>query len=300
MSLLLGFDIGGTNVKYMVCDSNLNKIDKGFFPTNSKKGINNLINNVYLIIEKIQNKYNEKIDSIGIGCTGPIDIETGIIENPYTLPGFENQSIKKLLKQKIEIPVYIDNDANTAHLGEIYFSKSKINNSVMLTFGTGVGCSVRINNSFLRTNGLKHSEIGHMFVSKPNTLQQCYCGKVCCAENTLSGTSLNRDSLNLFNLKPEEVFENPNSKEKQIFIQNIKDSLFEFVFQLSIIFEPEEVIIGGGLQDFYGKYLIYDLQKRLNKFRNVFGKTKIIMTQLKNDSGAFGAICTILENKKGK
>lgn len=299
MSLLLGFDIGGTNIKYMISEENLVIIEKGSFPTESIQGMNYLINNLTSIHHKAENKYKDKVLAIGIGCTGPLDIETGIIKNPYTLPGLEDQSFQKELEKKLGIKVYLDNDANTAHLGEIYKSKHKLFNSIMLTFGTGVGCSIRTNNEFLRINGFTHPEIGHTIVSTTNSQKKCYCG-IYCAENILSGTALNRDALHLFNLTPEEIFDNIDTNEKRIFVKNIKRAFYELVLHLSIIFEPEEVIVGGGMQPFYSKYLIPELNTTVTNMKPIFGGTNIISAKSTNESGCFGAICSIIENQKRK
>ncbi|MBK5201198.1 MAG: ROK family protein [Spirochaetaceae bacterium] len=300
MSILIGFDIGGTNVKYMCTTDNFEFLEKGSFPTESEKGIDCIINKFLAIHHQVENKYEKKVLAIGIGCTGPIDIETGIIQNPYTLPGLENQIFRDKMEQKLGIKIYIDNDANTAHLGEISKNKILIHNSIMITFGTGIGCSIYINDNFLRVNGKKHPEIGHTIVSTSNTNEKCYCGKIHCAENILSGTALNRDSRKLFGMTPEQVFDNPNTKEKEIFVQNIKRALYEVVLQLSIIFEPEEIIIGGGLESFYSQYLIKDLKDKISSMLPVFGKTNIRTSLLKNEAGSFGAICTIIENQKRK
>ncbi len=293
----LGFDIGGTNVKYLVCDSKLNKIQEGCFPTESKLGIDNLVNKMCLIHDKIQTENKIYIKSIGIGCTGPLDIRSGIILNPFTLPGLENNSLTTILENKLNKKVYLDNDANVAHLGEMCCRDDGCNNSIMLTFGTGVGCSVRIEKKLYRTKDLFHPEIGHMYISTPNTSKKCYCGKASCAENILSGNALNRDAKDLFNLSLEEIFENPDSIEKQKFVENIKSSLYELIVQLTIIFNPEIIIIGGGLSAFYELYVIADVQKKLNNLLPIYGKTKIESSKLKNSAGSYGAICKVLEQE---
>lgn len=288
MILFAGIDVGGTNIKYVFTDNKGVILESEKYPTESKVGFIHGINKMARTLNLMEKKLGGKLEAVGIGCTGPVDNLSGVIENPYTLPGWEGRSMTDALYSRIKIPVFIDNDSNTAHIGELAAWDSMPSQSIMMTFGTGVGCSIRLGGELFRLPNGIHPEIGHISVGV-DSRYVCYCGKSRCLENSLSGTAINRDALDLFGVSPELALSNQDTDIKKKFQERLSISLAEAVIELTVTFQPEVVIIGGGMQSFFEKYIIEKSQKRISHLFKMYGGTIIVPARQGTEAGTLGA-----------
>ncbi len=288
MSFFVGFDMGGTSIKHVLIDSQYTIVDKGSFKTLNTKGASGAIEEILHVVDSYASHVNQEIKSVGIGCTGPIDTSSGIIYNPYTLPGFEGHSLRESIEKPLGIPVFIDNDSNTAHYGELVHCKLTTPNSLMITFGTGIGVSARLDGSLYRTPGNIHPEIGHMTVSisSPGT---CYCGRTHCFEHIMSGTAINTYARNIYGKRPEEVLEGCNKTSAEEFLNRMVVATTDAISTLAMIFSSETVFIGGGLHAFIGKYVLPPVQEKLTEILPVYGKTTLVEARMGPFAGSYGA-----------
>ena len=132
---------------------------------------------------------NADLCGVGVGCTGPVIAERGIINNPYTLPTWSECDIVSPLRTVFGRPVYLENDADAAALGECFAGAGQDSSRVvLLTLGTGVGGGVVINSRVYRGTQGEHPELGHMPIDPDGP--SCYCGTRGCLESIASGTSI--------------------------------------------------------------------------------------------------------------
>jgi len=289
LNVYAGLDIGGTSMKCMLLDAEKQPVDTASFPTCSIDGMERAVDTISEEIGTMLKNSGGVLCSLGIGCSGPLNIKTGVIENPYTLPGFEGHSLTMALRERLQVPVLLENDANTAHVGEIASMNVSPDNSIMLTFGTGVGCSIRLDGKIFRLPGGVHPEIGHIPVGVDANIP-CYCGKTACLENVLSGTAINRDAQLRFASSPEDVLRTQGAdKEKEKFRKRLVKALADAVLGLSIIFHPQIIIIGGGIQDLLVEYIIPDLNCLLERLLQTYGKTRLIPARKGSLAGCYGA-----------
>lgn len=288
MNLYLGFDIGGTSIKSILIDQERTIIYQGSIPT---LGTEDPLHTLSILTTKAKTQIaatKGQLAGVGIGCTGPVDIETGVIHNPYTLPGYEGLNIRTLMETEFGVPVTIDNDSNAAHIGEASSMKSKVLNSIMITFGTGIGVSIRLGGKLFRIPGPFHPEIGHISVGVDSP-SSCYCNKSRCFEHVMSGTAINRYAMDTYGFTPEEILQNPDSKEYQTFVERMVSATTEAIITLSILFRPEVVFIGGGMHEFIRCYVMAPVQERLDTLLPVYGKTILKETQMGPIVGCYGA-----------
>jgi len=293
MSITIGIDIGGTSVKLLALDEYASIIGETSFRTSSQNGIESFLSATDEAMQRLLKKGNAELAGLGVGCTGPIDYQTGIILNPYTLPGLEGHSISELLSERYHVPVVVDNDANTAHVGEVFLQGDAPDNTMMITFGTGVGVSIRLQGTLFRIPGGIHPEIGHI----PTSIKAgdtCYCGRNNCMEHILSGTGINNHALQCGRKTPEELMEDPTSSFKQ----DLKTALFESVSTLATIFHPQTVYIGGGMQKFFEMYLLKEVQQLLDALLPIYGRTHLQGCKAGTRAGSLGA--ALLAYEKGR
>lgn len=292
MNVFCGVDIGGTSVKLALIDENESILRTGSFPTRSELGSDAFLNTLARAIQSIMANSNPcwQLTAIGIGCTGPVDISTGIVYNPYTLSGLEGMSLTREVQERFQLPVYLENDSNTAHLGAVALSdKSPVSgNTLLITVGTGIGCSIRMDGELFRVPGGIHPEIGHIPTGVSSDIV-CYCGKNNCMENIFSGTAINRDCKRLFDQTPEQVMKAFGDPGKMAYRESLISALTNAITEMVGIFHCEQVFISGGMKEFFAKYLIPETQKRLDQLKPIFGGTAILMPESDVLFGGLGA-----------
>ncbi len=128
---ILTFDIGGTNIKYALCDENFNLSDKHSVPTDAKQGGQYIINKVIGIIEQYEN-----IDRVAISTAGQVDSEHGIVVySTDNIPYYTGMMVKKIIENKTGILTYVENDVNAAATGEALFGSARgVKDFICLTF----------------------------------------------------------------------------------------------------------------------------------------------------------------------
>ncbi len=291
MKCYCGIDIGGTGVKLALMGESRTILASGGFNTDSIRGLDAFLSALSASLSGLCSQVSgAEVLAAGIGCTGPVNVDTGIVENPFTLPGLEGVCLTGPVQDALGIPVFLENDANTAHLGEAAaLGSDDPGDTALITFGTGVGCSVRMGYQLFRVPGGIHPEIGHTSCGVDSDIR-CYCGKLNCMENILSGTAVNRDAERFFRCRPEAVFERPDTAEKTQYCENIIRGLFNSVTTLSGIFNSRLVILAGGMTNFYRKYVLDELRTRISVLEpGISVVPQVITAKLGTDSGRIGA-----------
>ena len=156
----IGIDIGGTKCTVTSGDGYGNILTKHCFATDHVGGWQRVIAEAVQIVEKL---HPEKAQAIGVSCGGPLNSHTGIISSPPNLPGWNNVPIVQTLEEKFHIPVFLQNDANACTLAEWMFGAGKgMRNMIFLTFGTGMGAGLILDNTLYTGRNGNAGEIGHI------------------------------------------------------------------------------------------------------------------------------------------
>ncbi len=104
--------------------------------------------------------------AISVSIGGPLDVLQGIIMSPPNLPGWDNIPLKKLLKERFNLPVYVEHDGNAGALAEYYFGAGRGKKSVVfLTLGTGLGAGLILDGRLYRGASYVAGEIGHIRIA---------------------------------------------------------------------------------------------------------------------------------------
>ena len=296
----IGIDLGGSHVAIGVVDNDgiiIEKKERRIL-AKEKKDICSFIED-YIVenVKEIMQKH--KITSIGIAIPGTIN-KTTIIKSVNL--GLENYNIVDNLKEKLNLPIAIKNDAKCAALAENkYGSLKNYTRSVFLTLGTGIGGAVIINNELLNTGDLPGMEVGHMVIKKDGL--QCNCGNKGCFEKYASMKALKNNLRNELGLDETtrgqellDMIRNNNSSNKNYL--KIEKTVNEFIENLAIgisnlvnLFEPEAIVIGGSFV-YFEDVLLEKLENLLIYKPFIFNKrNKIIIKPaiLGNDAGIIGA-----------
>ena len=243
MKLYGAADIGGTKIAVGIVSGN-KVVDSRTFPTDPENGIENTAIKISTVLNELS--CGNKLSGIGIGSTGPINPITGIYGDAYNLPGWQGKSITKILKNISGIPVAAENDLNAALLGEIILSELYNKDILLMMCGTGVGISFYKDGALYRTRLPHHPEMGHLLVMPDGP--ECVCGQHGCIESLLSGTALNQIAQNSGFTDFDDLCIKAKSDETaKSIITNTRHAFQTAIWNLTILFQPDIVLLGGGI-----------------------------------------------------
>lgn len=130
-----------------------------------------------------------KLFGVGVGLAGIVEQDTGILRLSPIF-GWQGIPFGKMVQDKLQVPVYIDNDVNTVTLTEKWFGMARdIDHFLTVTIGRGVGMGIVSNGRLYRGRG-GAGEFGHVVVDP--TGDECQCGKSGCLETYVADPYLLR------------------------------------------------------------------------------------------------------------
>ncbi len=266
------------------------------------------------LIESVISK-DYPIASIGIACPGPMDPINGIIIGPPNIPEWKYFPLQEFIEENYHVPVAINNDANLAAYGEWYFGSGKgFSNLVYLTISTGIGGGVIINDELLIGHAGFAGEIGHTTLDHQGP--ECSCGKFGHLEALASGPSIVRwvksqlEDESLQEHFPEgdldaklvsDAAENGNELAIAAY-QRAGKYIGLAVADLLHIFNPERVIIGGGVSR-SGDLILDPIRQSAAEsvISDVYlDNVEIVQAALGDDSGLLGALVLSRELTQSK
>ncbi|MEE0956523.1 MAG: ROK family protein [Ruminococcus sp.] len=309
----LGIDLGGTNIVAGLVDEEYNIVAKASCKTNVPRPESDICDSMAEVALKAIEKAGvtiEDVESIGIGVPGAVNPKTGVIEYSANL-FFHNWEVVKMMEERLNTKVHIENDANAAALGEYLAGSAKgAKNAVAITLGTGVGGGIIINGKIYSGSNFAGAELGHMVIVKDG--KECGCGRKGCWEAYSSATGL-------INLTKQKILSEKldfsymlkicdgdinNVSGKTAFdaaaagdpdAQEVLDEYFGYLatglVNIINIFQPDVLCIGGGISN-QGENLLRPLRKIIEEERYTKHndkQTQLCTCTLGNDAGIIGA-----------
>ncbi len=313
---IIGLDVGGTKISLIIATDAGRILVKTVIPTEVERGpehtIKKIIAEIKGLLKEVKIKLQE-VKGIGIGVPGSLDPIKGTILGSPNMPGWSGISLKDILNSEFGLPVILDNDANTAALGEKLFGAGRdIDSLFYFTVSTGIGGGFIINGKIHHGASFNAAEVGHMVILPDGP--KCNCGKRGCLEALASGTAVARSAR-------EKVKNNPSSLIMKLVDNDVElitarivaeaakegDELAKQIYQeagtflgigvanvLNLI-NPQMVVIGGGLS-YSGSILFEPMRERARQ--EAFGRTyqvcQIVPSKLGNTAGCLGAVGLVL------
>ncbi|MDR9757095.1 MAG: ROK family protein [Thermacetogeniaceae bacterium] len=306
MDKVLAVDLGGTKIYSALVGRGGEIICEDKCLTGPEKGVE-------AVIERITNSLKcvcpacEQPLGIGVAVPAYIDSEKGVILFAPNLK-WRDVDLKRALEESFNLPVWMDNDANLAALGEHRYGAGRgYHDLVYITVSTGVGGGLILNNQLYRGAFGGAGEFGHMIVDAHGPI--CSCGNKGCLEGLASGCAIMRDARDLVRsdrgkgiLAAAEGIEgvdacavgkaalegDPEAKE---ILAAAGRYLGMAIASVANLLNPEMFIIGGGVACGVGELLLepaYDEAYR-RTYPPYREQLKIIPAALKGRSGLLGA-----------
>jgi glucokinase len=313
MSHYIGVDLGGTNLRAAIADTDTGQIfHQRTCPTLAAEGQEAVIGRiVQLIRELVQTSGGDTCDikGVGIGVPGTPDIDTGIIQFLPNLPGkWLNVPLQAIVEEQVGLPVALINDVRAITLGEWTFGAGRgAETLVCLAIGTGIGGGVVINGQFHLGLGGTAGEFGHHVVEVDGL--PCGCGGKGCLELYASGPAIAamgvKEVMHGHTTRIGELADHDlNRIDAEIVAQAARegDPIARGILQragmyLGIavgnilgVISPQKVIFGGGVSR-AGDLLLRPIVQTVNERVHVvpLEKVQFVLAELGINSGLLGA-----------
>lgn len=307
--VVAGIDIGGTKIAVALENLSGEKIAARQLPTRVEIGPDAVIEEVSRVLEEMLDENRVRLVSIGIGCPSPIDLEKGLVMAPSNLPDWNNFPIVKLFSERFKVPVILDNDANTAALGEFVYGAGRgYQNIVYITVSTGIGGGIILNGEIFHGVSAGAGELGHTIVQPDGV--RCNCGSTGCLETICAGVHIARRAREKLAAGVPSLMNELAANHNEVSAKTVVDALRQNdklaadiweetcrflaigVGNIITLLAPEAVIIGGGIASAAGELLFAPLRRMVPNFVSMIPKEKIniIPAQLGGESGAAGAL----------
>jgi glucokinase len=243
--------------------------------------------------------------AIGVGVPSQIEYSTGTVETSVNIP-LTGVPLRAELGRRFGVPVFVDNDANCAALAEAQLVSS--DDLVMLTLGTGVGGGVIVGGRIFRGAHGLGAELGHFTVNADGPHCPGNCPNRGCLEAYCSGQALERDATELAEDQPDSRLARMLGSDGKVSGRELvhaaedgdPDSLlvFErFARMLGIgvagyvnVFQPEQLVIGGGLSRASHLYLERAVREAAARaLPALWRRVQISLARGGTDAGVIGA-----------
>ena len=313
---VIGIDIGGTTVKNAFITEHGELIDKWEIPTRTIDNGTHIPSDIWESIDAKMKEHQLAISSclgIGAGAPGFIEPQTGNVAIAVNI-GWKKFPLKDKLEQLTGLPVFVDNDANIAVLGESWKGAgSDVSNLLAVTLGTGVGGGIIVHDRIVSGANGTAAEIGHITVERDGA--PCNCGRYGCLETVSSATGMVRLANELLaegkapilqqmkeqarGLTTKKIFEAAAAGDKDIqaLIEHVMDVLGFALSNLAIALNPAKIIIGGGVSK-AGEQVTTPLKQAFKKYTlpRTDDACEIVIAELGNDAGVYGGAYLVLQN----
>ncbi len=191
---ILGLDIGGTKLAAVIANAKGELLAKQTVPTRAEEGPEVVLQQLLELAENVvldAGMWMQGLEGVGVACGGPLNTQTGVVNNPPNLPGWDAVPLKEILEQKLQLPVLVENDANAGALAEHRFGIGKgVDNLLYMTLSTGIGGGLILGGKIYHGTNDLAGEVGHQVVMPDGP--KCKCGKRGCLEALCSGPSIAR------------------------------------------------------------------------------------------------------------
>ena len=284
---ILAIDIGGTMIKYGLVSSGGEILSTDKIETEAEKGLENILNKIDNIFKRY--KKNNPV-GIAVSGTGQINGMIGkVIGGNPIIPNWIGTNLVKILEEKYNLPIVLENDVNCVALGEKWIGAGKdLSNFICLTIGTGIGGGIILNNQLFRGENFVAGEFGHILIKKGEFEQ--FASTTALIRLVKERTEKTLNGKEIFDLEKKEIVEYQEVISE--WIENLTDGLSSIVY----CFNPANIILGGGVIG-QGEPLINRIKNSLFKKIGPQFKEKlnIIQAKLGNNAGMIGASYLLLE-----
>jgi len=314
--LTIGLDLGGTKIAAALVGPEGEILAEDRWPTVPERGPEAVSDDIADLVRKVAGDRWGEVSAVGLGAPGPLNIKLGLIYNAPNL-GWFDVPITRMLEKRLQLPLFLENDANAAGFGEWAVGAGRgTQDLVYLTISTGIGGGIVIGGRVYHGRNDSAGEVGHMTIL-PNG-PRCGCGRLGCWEALCSGTGIANNMIHrLREGAPSTVWAMAGGDCAKVTSAMVAQAAREgdaeaeaameqAVFYLAVgitnlvhILNPEMVVLGGGVTNL-GDQLFVPLRALVKEraYPNMVKDLPIVPAQLGDKVGVLGAAMVAMRNER--
>jgi ROK family protein len=288
--LYLVFDIGGSSNKYALIEND--KIVEKFSSKQEK--------NMEDLLKFFEDKINffaksHKIDGIGFSSPGTVDSSIGNIYGKSAVEFITEYNFALEIKNKFNLPVAIENDANCAALAEIFYGKVDKNYLAFLIIGSGIGGSITKNGKIIKGKSLEAGEFGYMLLKNED-------GNFDNFSKLATLPNIRRKMIKKYGIDESTylIFDKYMQKKEPYFTE--VDQMFTYlamgIYNIFYTVNPEKIYLGGAISS--DERFVREIKNKLNT--GVFRSIDIDISPVSffNDNNLYGAYANLKQSIEEK
>jgi glucokinase len=309
--LYAGVDLGGTKILVLIANDGAEVLGSRRVATEAPQGPQHVVRRIVEAVRQVAMEAKvelSELSAVGISAPGPIDTVDGIITDPPNLPGWHNVPLGSILREHLNLPTVLENDANCAAIGEHLFGAGVgYRHMIYVTVSTGVGGGLIIENELYSGTSGAAGEVGHLVVAEVGPT--CGAGHIGCLEAYASGTAIAARAREMvaageLPLTAKLAEQDPPLSAKTVYQAGLQGEAaalalieragrFLGIGLASLIntFNPQAIVLGGGLMNMGDTILGPAVETaRTRTFAQSFTDVRIVEGELGERGAALGAI----------
>ncbi len=295
----LAIDAGGTFVKYAIITQECEILEKGKIPT-----VREPREAVVKMFVQIYEKYQGEVDGVALSMPGFVDCKTGYQTTGGAFGCMCNANLPELLRDEIDVPITVENDARCAGMAEVWKGALKdCNDGIVMVVGTGIGGAIIRNREVITGSHYAAGELSYLFVNAEKTQEW---GNVFGRVNGVAmmvNKVAARKGIPAAELDGEKVFEMANNGDQEV-VEEIRSFAHGIAVQavnLQFITDPEKIAIGGGIsvQPLFIELLREEVDKLNSLVPWEVHKPEITACEFTSDANLIGAVYVHLRSREG-
>lgn len=291
---ILGFDVGGSSIKFCAMNGEGRILRKGSVP--APGDLSAFYDGLAVIRDGLAAEY--ELEGAAFSMPGAVDEKSGVIGGASALPYIHDFNISAALLDRLGLPVSMENDANCAALGEVWLGAARYCQDVaFLVIGSGVGGAVVTERRVHHGCHLHGGEFGFMTVDDEGTILSEAASTRALAERVAVAKGMDRHALN-----GREVFELAENGDKLAAeaIEAMYGQLARAVYNIQYSLDPELFVLGGAVserEDFV-ENINRHLDSLLAKVKIARIRPRFVRAEFGNDANMIGAVYHFLQHRQ--
>jgi glucokinase len=305
--VVVAVDLGGTQVRTAVFDLGARMLTRTSAPT-PRGGPGDVVAAVIAQVRQAADRVGRPVAAVGVSALGPVDPDTGTIRSAPTLTDFHDVSLAAPLRDALQVPVHVVNDADAAALAEWRLGAGRgMTDFCYVTVSTGIGCGIVANGGLVTGHAGGAGELGRLRLPAPDggsrRLEDVSSGTAiaAAARRALAdgmSTSLGEhgDPSTLTARQVAAAARSGDRVAREIFTTAC-DVLGVQLANLVRLVSPEVIVVGGGVTG-AGAVFWAPLRAALSVSlaHDAITPPDIVRAELQGDAGLHGAVLAVLDH----
>jgi glucokinase len=284
--MIAGIDLGGTQVRVAVAHPDGRIVATSRNTTSALRTPRRVVDWASDQITRLAE--GEAVRCVGIGAPGPTDPARGMLVNPPNLPGWRNVPLAAMVREVLDCPAHLENDANLAGLGEHHHGAGRgTDTMVYVTWSTGVGAGLILNGRLFSGAHGAAGEVGHMILDPLGPLDSC--GQRGCVEAYCGGGALVRTTGTTAAALFDEAASGDGEAASRV--RDAATMMGYALVNLTNLFDPEVIVMGGGVTHSWRQVApVMELVLRSSPFIKPNRRPRLRRARLGDRAGQVGAV----------